>query len=393
MIENLRVLDTNFETIAIIDTASSIIWKSVYFGVGSFEVYAPVTPALVQALQINRYITRDDNAEVGIIEAVNITNDLQSGLMITASGRFAKSVLDRRVICNLTAQSTEGGNTTYKNTAYVLKGNVEIAVRNLIKSQVGGDDPQNPRAFGQFDVNDADISGYTDVITTVTDEGETVAAEKQVAFKGLLDYTDSLLQEYNMSAYCYLYTQWYAGRLFGALRYKIFRGVDRSIDNTEGNTPVVFSQEFENLISTEYNYDTAQYKNVALIGGQGEGTERVCAAVNWFSNRSSVNDFQRRELFVDANSMAQDEGVTLDEYCQQLETQGLQNLSQLAVTETFSGQIDTSNTQFVLGTDYRLGDIITIQDDALGKYINVRILSITEVQDSDGYTVESEYGN
>lgn len=389
MIENLRVLDSSFNTIAIIDTAASIIWQSVYFGVGSFEIYATASPALVQALQVDRYITRDDNYEVGIIESVNITNDQQNGLMITASGRFAKSVLDRRVICNLTAK--EKG--IYQNSAYVLKGKVEIAVRDLIKSQVISDDPQNPRAFGKFDVNEADISGYSDIITTVSDTGETVSAEKQVAFKGLLDYTDSLLQEYGMSAYCYLYTGWYAGMLFGALRYKIFRGINRSIDNTDGNSPVVFSQDFENLISTDYTYDKSVFKNVALIGGQGEGIERVCAAVNWFQNRSSISDFRRRELFVDANSMAQDEGVSLDEYRQQLETQGLQNLSQLSVTETFSGKIDTENTQFVLGKDYNLGDIITIQDAVLGKYINVRILSITEVQDVNGYTVEIEYGN
>lgn len=393
MIENIRVLDAGFETLAIVDIVSSIIWKSVYFGVGDFEIYAPATPENVQALQVGRYVTRDDNAEVGIIEAVEITNDLQNGLMIVASGRFAKSILDRRVICNLSQKMTDDGKIYYQNSAYVLRGNVELAVRNLIKSQVGGDDPQNPRAIGNFDVNDADIAGFTDVITTIDESGQVVAAEKQVAFKGLLEYTDALLQEYGMAATCYLYTQWYSGLLFGAIRYKVYRGADRSVDNTEGNAPVVFSQTFENLISSEYSLSTSAYKNVAIVGGQGEGLDRIIAGADWYSTRGGYKDLQRRELFVDANSASQDEGTTLTQYVQQLETQGLQNLSPLAITETFSGKIDTQNTQFVLGRDYFLGDIVTIQDETLGKYINARILSVTEVQDSDSYSVEIEYGN
>ena len=38
MISYVEILNTERELIGIIDTAKSIIWHSVYFGVGDFEI-------------------------------------------------------------------------------------------------------------------------------------------------------------------------------------------------------------------------------------------------------------------------------------------------------------------------------------------------------------------
>ena len=38
-IEYVEIRNTNAEVIGIIDAAQSIIWHSVYFGVGDFEIY------------------------------------------------------------------------------------------------------------------------------------------------------------------------------------------------------------------------------------------------------------------------------------------------------------------------------------------------------------------
>ena len=379
MIDYVVVRDSDRQPIAIIDDASSIIWQSVYYGVGEFEVYAKASGNNIKNLAIGNYVTRPDSYECGIIEKIEITNDTSEGSMIAASGRFLKSILDRRIVYTPT-KSGSGLNYIWHSSSTKLSGKVEIAVRNLIKDNAT-ESSVAARNISEISMTDADITGLTEIIVT-GDEDEETNAEKQVTYKGLLEYTDSVLQEYQLGSYMYLDDDSLK------FRYKVFKGVDHSMDNTDGNAPVIFSQDYDNLVSSDYTFDEAIYKNTAIIGGQGEGTERKLALVgDW---NAGLN---RREMFVDGNSMAQDEGVTDETYRKQLETQGRQSLAEVERTETFDGEIDTTNTNFEYGKDYSLGDLVTVYDKALGKYINTRILTVTETQDENGFAREIEYGN
>ena len=89
MIPYVEIRNAERVTVGILDTAKSVIWHSVYYGVGDFEIYAPATEANQALLQFGYYVTRPDNDEVGIIENITIDFNLQDGYMITASGRFA----------------------------------------------------------------------------------------------------------------------------------------------------------------------------------------------------------------------------------------------------------------------------------------------------------------
>jgi hypothetical protein len=46
-----------------------------------------------------------------------------------------------------------------------------------------------------------------------------------------------------------------------------------------------------------------------------------------------------------------------------------------------------------LGVNFDLGDLITIQDNQIGLYINTRVIEVTEVQDENGYNVNVVYGD
>lgn len=379
MIDYVVVRNSDREPVAIIDDASSIIWQSSYYGVGEFEIYTRVTDNNIKNLVVGNYVTRPDSYECGIIEKIEITNSTSEGLMIAASGRFLKSILDRRIVYTPTKSGT-GMNYIWHSSSTKLSGKVEIAVRNLIKDNAT-ESIVAARNIPEISMTDDDITGLTETIVTGDSDNET-DAEKQVTYKGLLEYTDSVLQEYQLGSYMYLDEETLK------FRYKVFKGVDHSMDNTLGNDPVIFSQDFDNLISSDYIFDEGAYKNMAVIAGQGEGTERKLALVgDWNAG------LDRREMFVDGNSMAQDEGVTDETYRKQLETQGRQSLAEVERTETFDGEIDTSNTNFRYGIDYSLGDLVTVFDKALGKYINTRILTVSECQDENGFKREIEYGN
>lgn len=374
-IDYIEARNADFELIGIIDAAASVIWHSIYFGVGDFEIYTEATPKAVEMLKKGNYITRTDDIETGIIEKLDIVNDEQHGVMIVAAGRFVKSILDRRIIYNLSGTS---------NTATILRGNVEVNIRNLITSNAIACPFDSSRNISRLELGA--LAGISAVI--VDENGNT--AQKQVSCDNLLPYTDGVLKEYGLASLLVLNAE------AKKLQYVVYSGVDRSIDNASGNMPIVFSQEFDNLTSSNYSLDTTPEKNTALIGGEGEGAARFYSLLS-----SGKADLQRREIFIDASSINktykdesdEEKTYTDAEYNTLLKAKGKQDLATLIETESFAGVIDIVNGNYIYNRDFYLGDIVTVEDKILNKYANVRICEITEIQDENGYNVEAVYNS
>ncbi len=373
-IEYVEILDTNKMPIGIIDTAKSIIWHNVYFGVGDFEIYCEATQTHLSLLQIGNYVARNGTNDVGIIESVNITFSLTDGYMIVASGRFAKSILDRRLIYKLSGKT---------NTPTILSGKVEIAARQLVLDNAINCSFNNKRNIPNFALGQ--LKNFAPII--VDENGN--PAEKQVSYQNLLEYTDALLQEYGLAAKITI------NESNKNLLYTVYTGTDRSADNTGGYDPVIFSIEYDNLNSSDYLYNTQPEKTAALIGGEGEGLDRFYAYASM--GRSGL---ALREVFVDASSLnqkykdqnEQEHTYSDAQYASMLKQQGFKTLMQLRAEEHFNGDINVSFGAWQLNRDYFIGDIVTIQDNLLNAYIEQRITETTEVQDDNGYTVNVVFG-
>lgn len=373
MIDFVQVRNAAFETIGVIDTAKSIIWHKVFYGVGDFEVYAQATDAHVSLLVLGNYISRINDDEIGIIEKVQITNNMQDGLMIVASGRFAKSILERRIIYTLSGK---------QNRATVLSGNVESAARALVA---------NNATACTFDAN-RNISvlelGAHSGSTKVIIDGNGNATQKQVTNDNLLAYTDALLREYEISAKIVLSSN------ETKLQYKCLEGIDRSMNNPAGIDSVIFSSDFDNLTDSDYLQDVTGARNMALIGGEGEGLNRFYSSIVGASS-----GLARREIFIDAsniqrqykNNSDEEQTYTDAEYKAMLDSRGKLKLASMIQIDLFSGSINPSYGTWRFGIDYALGDVVTVQDNKIGIYANVRITETTECQDDNGYSVSLNY--
>lgn len=374
MIEYVEVRNAQLELIAIIDYAISIIWETEYYGAGFFEVYAQLTDGALAALVPENYVTRPDNDACGIIETIEITDDVSNGKCIIASGRMAKSILDRRHIYKLTGNS---------NKATVLRGLVETEVREVITDNAINCTWNTARNLPLLT-----LGAVTGLDKRIRDESG-AAAQKQTSYGNLLQYTDELLQEYQYGARTTI------DKDNNKLLYSVYAGIDRSVDNAEGNAPLIFSDDFDNLSTAIYKYDTSGYKNTALVGGAGEGSARFYIVLN-----DAAAGMARRETFIDDDSIARtytddsetEQTYTDAEYTVMLQTDALQKMAEFVDVETFEGEIDMANTNYALGIDYDLGDVVTVQDNTILKYINARITTITETQDDSGYNIAVKYG-
>ena len=172
----------------------------------------------------------------------------------------------------------------------------------------------------------------------------------------------------------------------GMLQVDFYKGVDRSAGQWE-NPRVVFSEEYDNLSASTYTQDKTDYKSVALVAGEGEGSTRRRTVVSRSTDQTGL---QRREVYVDARDVSSNEGeIPEEEYTAQLAARGSTALCEAPMVQSMEGTVESR--QYVYKKDYFLGDIVT----AISKYgvqTDTQVLEVVETWDETGYTCTPTFG-
>ena len=348
---NIYVLTPDFKLDGIIDEYVSNIWRPSYSDVGDFELYLGATDKAIGLLKENRYAVRssDISVENGIttyekvmvIKNIQLITDIENGDFLCVTGRELKFLLHQRIVWNQTT----------------LTGKVEDAIRRLV----------NENAIVPTDSNRIIPNLALGVSAGLTD-----TIEKQVTGAYLDKAISEICTTYNYGWDIFIVNK--------TMVFIVYTGTDRSYEQTE-RPYVVFSDEFENLYNTDYQLFTEEYANTTLIGGEGEGLERVYTAVN--NSNSGLN---RYETFTDARDISSNKGseneIDAATYLKLLVERGRENLAGLSYTEGFSGEV-LSDLAFKYGEDFFIGDTVTV----INKYgikKNVRVLSAIESEDESG---------
>ena len=261
---DLYVLDKNLDTVAIIDVYSSLIWTDRYQEYGDFELYAAVTPELLSAIKTDYYIWRRDSEHVMIIDDILINTNAESGRMMTVTGKSLESILNRRVVWGLKT----------------FDGNLQEAIETLLdESFINPTKPE--RKVSNFIFEESDDPVITEMELQVQYTGDNIydiihdiCVERGLGFKITLNNSKQFV-------------------------FKLYSGVDRSYGQTT-NSYVVFSPKFDNFIDGDYHESRSEWKNVTLVGGEGEGSKRRYTAVG------NTSGLDRRETFTDARDISSD---------------------------------------------------------------------------------------
>ena len=339
---NFYLLDTSLKYIRIIESYSSMIWAQRYFEAGDFELHMPVSADVLHDFQRNYYIVRDDDlTQAMIIENIQITTDVEAGDYITITGKSLKSILNRRIIWTQT----------------VVRGNLETAIRSLITQNV-----ISPviAARAIDNVILGDTIGLTDSINsqfTGDNLGETLT---------ILGRTYGIGYDLKLDI---------ANKNF---IFVLIKGEDRTYQQNV-NPRVVFSNTYENLLTTDYTLNSDEYKNVALVAGEGEGTARKTATIG------TASGLNRYELFVDARDISSNDGeIQPADYNDLLVSRGMEDLSQCEIVEDINGEVET-HSLYKPNIDYFVGDIVEIIN-MYGISMTPRIIELIECVDENGYT-------
>lgn len=330
-----------------IDYATSIIWITRFQDIGEFELYIRATPYLIDLFKNDIVLTRSDSEYGMYVETVKLETSAEDGDYLTITGHSVEIVMTWRAV---TLKSYTSASTTAE---YIIR---DIMTTSLI---------QTSSIFTSDD--------YIEFLSIEESHGWEDYIQRQWTGKSPYEIVRELCMTFG---YGFKFVWTGAG-----YQFRLYKGTDRSYDQSD-NSYVIFSPDFDNLTSTEYIRDSSNYRNTAIIGGQGEGISRFLAYV--FSD--GCVGFKRRTIWVDArgSSKNQDGGeLTDNQYRKQLQEQGRTALSDRKQIETFSGEVFTEGS-FRYGTDYFLGDRVAVANQ-YGVTGNAVVTEITEVEDESGY--------
>ena len=340
--------DNTFTQLAIIDYATSIIWVEPFQDIGNFELYLRATPELVQMFKNNDiFITKNDSARGMYVETVQLTSDAESGDYLTITGRSAEVMMLWRIIERKNFSSSTM--TAEKMIRWCVE-NTLVQISPLVES----DD-------------------YIPFLSIETAHDWNDKTTRQFTGKTLFEVVQDICMTFD-----YGFRFAWTGSGF---EFQLYKGTDRSFAQSE-NSYVIFSPDFNNLTSSEYIKDTSNYYNSAIIGGQGEGADRVFA----YALAEGLTGFQRRTLWVDArqtSSNTSDGELTPTEYRKLLVGQGNDAIAEHKKTENFTGEIFT-DISYQYGKDYFIGDKVAVKN-AYGIIGSATVTAITEVEDTEGY--------
>lgn len=371
------ILDENFQSIYNIDMFESFIWTERFNGAGDFEFYTPVNSSILKVINhvqgklaqnLDSYVWLRENGNCMIIENLEITTDAESGNHLIMSGRGLESILDRRIIWQMTSvanKSLQEVIQTFINDSIISPTMVDRKINNFIFTP---------------------INNITVTSTKIT---------KQWTGDNVYDVIHELCNTYNIGFDVLLNDQ-------NQFEFKLLVGEDRSYDQDK-NPYVVFSPKYENIINSNYLESSKTLKNVTLVAGEDEtvGGNRATRIVGAGVGMS------RKELYTDARDLQSENsstysettndsggttayigsgsGIISEEYKARLDQRGTEKLAENRYTKTFTGEVEATKS-FIYGRDFNKGDIVQIVNeyDMVSK---VRVVELIRSQDINGYSM------
>lgn len=253
-------LNTNKQKVAIVDSYKSFIWNDRYEDLGDFELYIPADAVdLLANIHQDYYIQCSESDRTMIVEKVDYKSDIDDGNFVIISGHSLEAILKRRIVWN------DDGEPTKINYTKILDPKSEsedsgadfplyLGIHYLLRLYIM--DPECADNKPQ-----RKIDGF--LFEVPTDPRILEITMSPCVYQGdnLYDLIKYLCDMYEISFKVTLDED-------GNFVFALYKGVSHLASQTE-HPYVCFSNDFDNLLSSDSSLDMATYKNMAYFKGQG----------------------------------------------------------------------------------------------------------------------------
>lgn len=331
---NIQILNPSFELQGEIDNHDSLLWVRRWHKAGQATITISANAKHADKLVRGNIIIHGDKSAIITGTSLNIEETATGTETLTVSAEECACICNRRII--IPPVGNEHDNQS---------GNAETVMKNYV---------------------DNTFAGLTDFVTA-TDLGRGDSTTWSATYDNLADFLEQISINTGMG--------WgvYVDRTNKRFVFEVYEGVNRG--EGSGN-PVIFRPDYDNIKTQKYTENDETYRNVAYVAGQGEGVDRVIETVG------TQAGLERREVFVDARDIKVDS---------ELATRGEQKLTEYPLVQTFECQIlDRPNRKY--GTDWDLGDIVTVANVKWGVSMDARIVEVPEEETHTGTNIYATFG-
>ena len=182
---DISVMNRSFSVIDIIDSYESLLWIDRFQEPGEFELYTPVTERLLTNCVQGNYLTIKESDHVQIIEDIRIETNIETGEHIRITGRSLESILDRRIVWQMT-----------NINSYLQNGVKRILNENIISPSIAG------RRISNFVMKDSTDSKITSLKldkqytgTNILELLKELSLENEIGYKVTLNSSNQFVFE------------------------------------------------------------------------------------------------------------------------------------------------------------------------------------------------------
>lgn len=238
----MEVYTPDLQLIGILEQFRSLIFEEKAFTTGSFSTECLITRETLALLQPENILWIAEES-AGIIEYIQEQAG-SDGPYISVKGRLLSGILDRRILW--------GVYDLYDTAPVIMRTLVDECAVHPTRGDV------EARKIPGLVLSDAPSGGDKIRIQrtggTLLESLEEIGAASQTAFG--VRFNPAVPQ----------------------MEFWTRPGKDRSV-HQNGNEPVFYSTELDDVLQSEYSYNSAGYRNITLVAGEGEGTDRVYVTV------------------------------------------------------------------------------------------------------------------
>lgn len=358
----IQVFNLDLDFLGICEEINDIEWVREFYRGGNFTMNAKLNQHNLDLLKKDRILVKDGNFDDPMIIEYRELSEGENGdedFLITGNS------LTTRILSSRVTASRQ-----------VEKGYIDVVMKNILKKQTEGELRSFKNLVCSPPKNFTKTFEHKSLYKSLDEEFETLSRLADVGHK---IYIDIEKKQFVFDVY--------------------------SMDDISDQ--VLFSIDFDNLKNQRFIDSHDNYKNVAIVCGQGnsdkdEDDDETRDKV--IINNEEYTGFDRREVYIDARDINKDtkkgtdkDGNEIDipiangpNAVKLLTARGQEKLVELLPVESFEGDLVENN--YVYKRDFDLGHCVMVRNKNWGVEFKQRITKIIENYNIYGSSIEVSFG-
>lgn len=350
MDSNVVLLDSYFHPVLYVENYVSFTWCEKYLEAGVFEMKLPETKENIEGLDSSSYIFNKDSKTLMIITSYKLSHSKGIG-EITVSGETLECVLKRRLIYTRMAFDEGSKATLFTIIERLLLENC-INVNNSVLPSSSRQYRTIPN-FVDYDLtSNLSAAKYNEIM----DPNNRIVVTIE-AGENLYDVIAKYCKQYEVGMRVIRRYSSDQNETWDDMQYWVFElydGYDRRRGNEEGNPAIVYSDEFDNLLSFGYTKDMKPLPSDGFVSDKYQNAT-VTVMSTQYDGPYGLDRYEiKKDYDIDESRYPSKSG-----YQTRLRTMLDDDLDAIKYEDQLVADIE-SDFSYKPGVDYFVGDIVDV---------------------------------